>query len=511
MSAQTTSLVPATQADPGPDTVSGSCPAHLLPPRQRQELALQILAGSEPVAQLARQYQVSRQFLYRQADTAQRALESAFDPPRPAQEVLFHLPVTRSWLHQLVLALVLSCHSPYRGVIALLADLFDTEISLGTIHNLVQAAVAPARQINGSYDLAGVRVGAHDEIFQAGWPVLVGVDTASTFCYLLSRQEHRDADTWGVCLLESAERGLAPDAIVADFGSGLRAGQATALPEVPCRGDLFHLVRDWEQAVTYLENRAYDALEVCTRRERQQAPGRRRGRPAKVVDRPLEQVRAACDAAVALADEVRLLGEWLRRDVLAVAGPCLADRRVLYDFLVGELEARVPSCAHRLGPITRLLKDRRDELLAFAGQLDEELGRMARAWGVAPEWLRRLLQARCRDPRDPRRWAEGSAARRPLGGWYDLACRAVDALIAGTVRASSVVENLNGRLRTYFGLRRHLGGDYLELLQFYLNHRVLERSERPERTGKTPAELLTGAAHPHWLELLGFTRFARPA
>ena len=79
------------------------------------------------------------------------------------------------------------------------------------------------------------------------------------------------------------------------------------------------------------------------------------------------------------------------------------------------------------------------------------------------------------------------------------------------MRASSVVENLNGRLRTYFGLRRHLGPDYLELLRFYLNHRVLERSERTERQGKTPAELLTGAVHGHWLELLGFRRFARRA
>ena len=79
------------------------------------------------------------------------------------------------------------------------------------------------------------------------------------------------------------------------------------------------------------------------------------------------------------------------------------------------------------------------------------------------------------------------------------------------MRASSLVENLNSRLRTYFSLRRHLGPDYLESLRFYLNHRTLERSGRPERQGQTPAELLTGAAHGHWLELLGFNRFARPA
>jgi hypothetical protein len=79
-------------------------------------------------------------------------------------------------------------------------------------------------------------------------------------------------------------------------------------------------------------------------------------------------------------------------------------------------------------------------------------------------------------------------------------------LAGETVRASSLVENLNSRLRSYFFLRRHLGQDYLALLQFFLNHRRLARSDRYESVGKTPAELLTGQSHPHWLELLGYTR-----
>jgi hypothetical protein len=54
-----------------------------------------------------------------------------------------------------------------------------------------------------------------------------------------------------------------------------------------------------------------------------------------------------------------------------------------------------------------------------------------------------------------------------------------------------------------------LGNDYLALLQFYLNHRRYPRSEQAERVGKSPAELLTGQSHRHWLELLGYTRFSR--
>ena len=82
-------------------------------------------------------------------------------------------------------------------------------------------------------------------------------------------------------------------------------------------------------------------------------------------------------------------------------------------------------------------------------------------------------------------------------------------LARSTVRASSVVENFNSRLRNHFFLRRSLGQDYLGLLQFFLNHRRFLRSEHPERVGKSPRELLTGESHPHWLDMLGYTRFSR--
>jgi hypothetical protein len=77
------------------------------------------------------------------------------------------------------------------------------------------------------------------------------------------------------------------------------------------------------------------------------------------------------------------------------------------------------------------------------------------------------------------------------------------------VRASSIIENINSRLRCYFFLRREIGAGYLELLQFFLNHRRFLRSECPERVDKSPAELLTGQPHPHWLEMLGYNRACR--
>ena len=81
---------------------------------------------------------------------------------------------------------------------------------------------------------------------------------------------------------------------------------------------------------------------------------------------------------------------------------------------------------------------------------------------------------------------------------------AVNEVMARTPRSSSLVENLNSRLRNYFTLRRHLAGSYLDLLRFFLNHRCFMRSQCPEREGKSPREAMTGGSHPHWLTLLGF-------
>ena len=295
-----------------------------------------MLAGTETVSELARQHEVSRKFLDQQVHTAEKALSAAFAPSSRPNDVLFYLPVTKAWLRQLVLALVLICHSSYRGVVELLRNLFDYWISLGTVHS----PVAQARRINQQYDLSTILIGLLDEIFQAADPVLVGVDAASTFCFLLSPEEHRDADTWGIRLLELVDRGFAPQATIADFAAGLRAGHQEALPEVPCRGDVFHALYDVGPLVRYLENRAYEAIDTRTKLERKQATAKRRhGRKDQSLAKQLSYARPAEAKAIALADEVALLARWLRDDILSVTGPEYAIRRDLLDFVVAELRA----------------------------------------------------------------------------------------------------------------------------------------------------------------------------
>jgi hypothetical protein len=162
---------------------------------QRQELAIQALAGGTSIAQLAERHDVSRKFIYCQSAKAREALDAAFAGPADDTDVLFCLPVTKELLRKIVLGLLLICHSSFRGVQEFMRDLLDCDVSIGTVHNIVMAAVAKAKRVNAAEQLAEVRVGAHDEIFQARRPVLVGADVASTYCYLLSLENSRDGDT----------------------------------------------------------------------------------------------------------------------------------------------------------------------------------------------------------------------------------------------------------------------------------------------------------------------------
>ena len=486
-----------------------SCPANRLDPLQRQRLAVEALAGTQPISRLADCHDVSRKFVYQQANLAQHALEQTFAPDADdGQQVLFTLPVTKALLRQMVLGLTLICHSSFRGAVEFLRDILDCPLSLGTVANIVHAAVDPARLHNSRQDLSGVRIGAHDEIFQTQQPVLVGVDADSTYCYLLSPEEHRDGDTWGKRLGELKERGFQPEATIADFGAGLRAGQAVALPEVPCRGDVFHAEYEFGKVVRYLESLAYKALAVPMALERQLAtPGKRRDQQKSSLIARLRCARQREAEAIALYDDSALLLRWLREDILVVAGPDYATRQELFDFVVEQLRLRIPFGPQGIKEVCTSLANQRQSLLAFALALDEALAAVAARWQVPLSAVRQLQQVQKLSESNPRRWPQEVALRQQLRERYHGLSEAVAEVSARVVRASSVAENLNSRLRGYFFLRRELGSGYLSLLQFFLNHRRFQRSEHAERVGKSPAELLTGQAHPHWLEMLGYQRF----
>ena len=432
-----------------------------LPEIDRKDLAIQALAGSETISDLAAQHGVSRKFVYRQTYKARTVLDEAFSSATPDEAVLFELAVTKTWLRQVIVALPLICRSSYRGVVEFLRDLLGLPVSLGHVHDVLQAATRQASAVNDEPDLSGIRVGLHDEIFQGATPVLAGVDARSTYCYLLAAEQHRDADTWGVHLLDAAERGLRPDYTIADAGRGLRAGQQAAWGDTPCHGDVFHIQRQCESLANTLSRLAAGA--TARRKTLQAAIGRAGQRdPDDKLVVQLELARHTEARASCLARDVRTLVQWLRHDVLALAGPDLATRRELFDFIVAELMAREREDPRRIRPVRVALQNQRDDLLAFAGLLDAELAGIARAHAISEPLVREACMLHRLPTTSSAYWQGWSGLRARTGGKFHALFDAVRRAMADTPRSSSLVENLNSRPRTYFTLRRHLGGSYLD-------------------------------------------------
>ncbi len=184
-------------------------------------------------------------------------------------------------------------------------------------------------------------------------------------------------------------------------------------------------------------------------------------------------------------------------------------RQELFDFIVSELKQREDERYPAIRQLRKALRNQRDQLLAFAGVLDQKLAEIAAAFELPLQAVREVCLLHRKPPTSNAYWEQWNQLHRKLSGKFHDVMEAVGKALEETPRASSMVENLNSRLRNYFFLRRSLGDDYLSLLQFFLNSRCFMRSLKPERVGKSPKQLLTGEAHPHWLELLGFERFQR--
>ena len=410
-----------------------------LPESDRKDLAIQALARSETVTDLAARHRVSRKFVYQQTHKARVALDDAFLPATPEDEVLFELPVTKTWPRQVIVALALMCHSSYRGVIEFMRDLLGISISLGSVQHVLQSAARQAVVINRDQDLSGIRVGLHDEIFHSATPVLAGVDAQSTYCHLLAAEHHRDADTWGVHLLDAATQGLNPDYTIADAGQGLRAGQKAAWGDTPCHGDVFHIQHQCEGLANTLSRLAKGAR---SRREKLQAKIDRASQrdPGGEGANQLELARQTETQAYCLARDIRTLTQWLSHDVLALAGPVLATRQVLFDFVVEELTHREPEDVRRIRPVRVALQNQRDDLLAFARVLDEKLADIAQSHDICEHLVREACVLQRLPSTSSAYWQGWSRLRAKMGGKFHTLFDAVSRARLAKVPAAKPLE-----------------------------------------------------------------------
>ncbi|MEE8057937.1 MAG: hypothetical protein V3T17_08885 [Pseudomonadales bacterium] len=364
--------------------------------------------------------------------------------------------------------------------------------------------------MNDKQDISKVKLAAHDEIFHHNKPVLAGIDIPSLYCYLLSQEGQRDGDTWAVHFMDRQQQGFNLERVIGDDGTGLRAAHKLIFPDVPFDYDNFHLTKLLIETRRYFRNCYKTSVTRLIAVEDSMEKAMTVGQPF-LQSRKLGKARKHEERLRFISQTIDTLVSWMEHDVLNMAGPSLDVRKELYDFIVDEFNKLAVIHPDRLKALCVTLKDKRNIALAFCDVLDEKFQRISDELNCSIEIIWAMCELlRCNLGGDTH-GIRSIPLQDTLGDKYDDVEDAVIMALTSTERTSSMIENLNGRLRTYFYLRQDIGQGYLDLLRFFLNHKPFDKRNHPNRRSRSPAELLTGKPHPHWLEMLGYTRFRRAA
>ena len=233
-----------------------------------------------------------------------------------------------------------------------------------------------------------------------------------------------------------------------------------------------------------------------------------------VKDQLFDKLSLAIDEqarAQRLSHTIDTLISWLEHDVLNKAGYSLDHREELYEFIVAEFKVLELLEPHRITAMRITLENKKQSALAFVSELEGKFTFIANQYEMPLANVWQLCHCLRYSIGGDQYALQSLALQDQLGSRYDDVEDAVIQALDSTERTSSMVENLNGRVRRHIYYRQEIGHGYLDLLRFYFNHKKIDRSTRAQRHGKSPAEVLRGKPHSHWLELLGFERFKRAA
>lgn len=482
--------------------------ARRIPAATKCAMALQAIRRQQSITAISKDFDCSRTTVHAHMNRALDAATNAFE--KADDEVLFTIPVTKSFIDRTVVALFLVCRSSYRGIMFFLKSILDYGISIGTVFNILDAAADKAELINKSYDLSAIRSSAADELFHWNQPILDVVDIDSRFCALLAKSDDRDHETWGAHLLYLQDRGYAPATCIVDGAKGLVKGHEKYLPETALRHDHFHCISDLKDCGRFLRNQVASqvtaTLKLVYRAERAQDAGKKNACAVALSAALIE-----AGALEETCSTFQTLAQWLQHDVLQLAGHSPKERATLYDFIVSEMTVVASRHPHRIDAIVASLHHQRDALLDVANAINDQFAQLAARYEISINTIWDICYT-ARYGIDSCNYHDKSFELEVVvGEKYEEIEDAVLAILEKTHRCSSMVENLNSRVRPYLDKRKSVSQKTLGLIQFYLNHKPFMRSKHKRLVNKTPAEAMTGKPHKPWLEMLGFPCFKRQA
>ncbi len=453
---------------------------------------------------IAKAYQISRTFLSHLLFLANLQLETLFSEEKP----LFqkdHRPV-----EHLLLLLRLEGNCSLLRIAAILKALEYSPNSVGYLsqffHSAAQALPSTLMMPSKSFVFY-----LSDEIFALHTPILVTIDARSTTILKIELASDRSADTWKGHFEALEAHHFSSLGLASDRGLGLVAGYRAAYDMALWVVDYFHEFRDLFELQHQLERKAYAAIE----REYDAAHKFDHAKSAANLAKRLQQydtAQHACQQAIALYDHLTILLHLLR-EALQVCSPqgrlrTREDVRTALTLLCDMFEELdCAALATTLKPIRTHIDD---IIVPFqqAETIDAELRAvvphdvldfLVLAWHHDHLFYQAHAHPKRYHHREREFWLACAAGL--LGQEFDTLTALVFEKLDSIVRASSLVEMVNGLIRPYLNsCKGQITQETLNLIMFYHNH---HRYKSGKRQGKAPIELLTGVPlEAPWWELL---------
>ena len=424
-------------------------------------------------------------------------------------------------IEEKVLSIYLDTESSVSGIQRSMQSLFGEDISIGKISGTLNeyGSSLPSGESSIPIRLKFLS----DEIFGSDFPALVTVEPQSLYTLQLELVESRDKETWGVCWLEIVDNDTEKvGGIAADRGSGLIGGIELVFSKLLYQTDLFHVITLLAYLLWLFERRAYAAIAKAEEaREKFE-----RAKSEAVLEKRLaayELAQAKAEAAILLSDNFSYLFRHLQQilEMIDIKSGQLRDKTTVISQIEAILSLMEALNHVKVSEAVTSFRNAQEDLLRYFDEVttadqflkDSIQDEVILSILLLIYALRQQTYSRIEGRKRLKRLKANIAYwQKSLCEWigteeFQKLYEVVENTHSEIIRGSSLVENVNSRLRRFFdSARGQLNQNCLNLIRFYLNHKVFTRGKR---AGKSPAQLFqqkcglaTQSDEQHWLDIL---------
>ena len=404
--------------------------------------------------------------------------------------------ITQSFIERCVIALTFYCRAPIEGIICFFDLVIGHHISKGAIHGIRKKAYERAREYDSKVDLSRIQYVAMDEIFQQREPILTSVDLEHGYVITMELTENRTGETWKKTLDKTKEKGFQPRLCVCDGGSGLLNGIPKACPEIEMQLDVFHSLRDLGIEVSKREKYALSQLTELYSLET-------RVNGKRIHKKTLEKYNQACiqiKPCLARVDALNILFTWLR-EYVGFSGYGYAKSLELCNWILDEMILLYPE-HKKFTDAVETFRKRLPSLLMYLHRMANDMVQSAASFNTDMHSFMLMYNQSAY----PSNSYEYEAIEKRL---YQIfkerlpeARIVLNEILQKTYRASSLIENVNGRLRAFINLKREIPEYCFVLLKVFFNTKKAKRSRKIEWINTSPIDRLTGSLNPEFLDIV---------